>query len=333
MATDKVSKDFGRSNGADKRTAVLLVEPQTNAEVLAKMRGFLEDAGYDIHELESNNDNHFKTVELIKQAEREKSVCYIAGAAEGNDPELVAQAKELAKEVARAGFNTVFPGSGKGMMGALCDAVKEEGGKITSVFSLQVAEAHFEEITTEADSIVVAPNEKVRQLMYHLLSGAQIALPGGTGTYAESVVHFYQNTQIGLIYRHPENFTDENFPSPIIYFSPQTDAVKQEYKKLLCEKFYPENEAMKAAIMGSDIDAGYWDFARLAYDNLIDLGFASSDFRAFIKAHETPTGVVEQLRSWDDPRVRNVLVDLINAHNTGTRDSLSHIVGHDFKVG
>ena len=325
-------KDFARAGEQEAKTAVILVEPSTDEHTLANMRTFLTDAGYDVHELESNTENHFKTVDLIKQAEREKSICYIAGSAEGDDPDLVEASKDLARKVVKAGFNTVYPGSGIGMMGAIADAVKEAGGKLTSVFSLQVAEAHFEEITTEADSIVVAPNEKVRQLMYHLLSGAQIALPGGTGTYAESTVHFYQNTQIGLIYRNPKNFTDENFPSPIIYFSPQTDAVKEEYKKLLCEKFYADNPVMKQQIMDNDIDAGYWDFARLAYDNLIDLGFSSDDFRAFIKDHATPEGVIKQLKSWDDPKVRDMLVDLINAHNRKTRDGFSHIIGHDFKV-
>lgn len=323
---------FGKAGGSGKKTAVILTDDNTDPKVLANMQKFLEDSGYELHTMESNNENNFKAVELVQQAEREKSICYIAGSSEGNDPELVEASKDLAKEVVRAGFNTVYPGSGIGMMGAIADAVKEAGGKLTSVFSLQVAEAHFEEITTEADSIVVAPNEKVRQLMYHLLSGAQIALPGGTGTYAESTVHFYQNTQIGLIYRHPDNFSDENFPSPIIYFSPETEAVKEEYKKLLAEKFYPDDKGMQKVIMDSDIKAGYWDFAKLAYDNLIDMGFSSADFKAFIKSEPTPEGVVEQLRNWDNPKVRQMLVDLINAHNVKNRDSLSHIIGHDFKI-
>lgn len=324
---------FNAATGEKRKTAVILTEPQTDRKVLAAIRKFLGDNGYDLHVMDSNSENHFKTVGLIKQAGREKSVCYIAGSATGNDPALVDAVKDLAKKVVRAGFNTVYPGSGTGMMGEVARAVKEEGGRLTSVFSLQVAEAHFEEITVEADSIVVAPNEKVRQLMYHLLSGAQIALPGGTGTYAESVAHFYQNTQIGLIYRHPDNFGPENFPSPIIYFSPQTEAVKQEYKKLLCEKFYKDDPAMKKAIMDSDIKAGYWDFARMAYENLIDLGFSSSDFRAFIKGHETPEGVIRQLQSWDSPKVRQMLVDLINAHNRKTREGFSHIIGRDFRIG
>lgn len=325
-------QDFKAAGGAKKKTAVILTDDNTDPKVLANMQKFLEDNGYDLTTMESNHENNYKAVELVEQADREKSVCYIAGSAEGNDPELVDAATDLAKKVAQAGFNTVYPGSGIGMMGAIAKAVKEVDGKLTSVFSLQVAEAHFEEITTEADSIVVAPNEKVRQLMYHLLSGAQIAMPGGTGTYAESTVHFYQNTQIGLIYRHPDNFTDENFPSPIIYFSPETDAVKDEYKKLIAEKFYPNDPAMQKVIMESDIEAGYWDFAKLAYDNLIDMGFSSEDFKAFIKSEATPEGVIEQLDNWDNPTVRQMLVDLINAHNRRNRDSLSHIIGHDFKI-
>ncbi len=330
----KVADSFKQEAAKQKRkTAVILTEQQTDPNVLANMSKFLKDNGYDLHVLDSNNVNHFKAVELVSQAKREKSICYIAGSATGSDPDLVAAVKDLAKRVVAAGFNTVYPGSGIGMMGAVCDAVKEAGGKITSVFSLQVAEAHFEEITTDADSIIVAPNEKVRQLMYHLLSGAQIALPGGTGTYAESTVHFYQNTQIGLIYRHPDNFGPENFPSPIIYFSPSTDAVKEEYKKLICKKFYPDDPVMQKAIKNSDIKAGYWDFAKLAYDNLIDLEFSSSDFHAFIKNCAEADEVIAQLRSWDNPKVRETLVNLINAHNRSTRDGLSHIIGRDFKIG
>lgn len=153
--------DFNVAGEGKARKAVILTEARSDPEVIARIEAFLRGNDYDVQLLDSTPENHFKTTEIIKQDERGKSVCYIGGSALGDDPDLVDATKDLVRKVVQSGFNTVFPGSGIGMMGAIADAVKEVDGKLTSVFSLQVAEAYFEEITTEADSIVVAPNEKV----------------------------------------------------------------------------------------------------------------------------------------------------------------------------
>ena len=329
MTAGQAGEDFARSAAPKKKVAVLLKDAETVESVFQKVRDFCTDNGFEVVVLDNTEANHLKASELVQQDSRLKSVCYIAGAAEGNDPELSERVVELAEAVADAGYNTVYPGSAKGQMGVLADAIIKKGKPITSVFSFDVAHAHIEELDARVSSIVVAPNEKVRQKLYHLLSGAQIARPGGTGTKTEGAIHYYQNTKIGLIYRHPDFFGPENYPSPIIYFSPRTAAVEAEYKKLLCEKFYPDDKDMQGAIMGRPLMAGYWDFEALSYSNIVDMGFEKRDYMAFVRCLPTADEVVDQLDIWNDPKMRQMLVDKVNEHFAASRVKLGKVETHD----
>jgi len=311
------------------KRAAIITNDKTNPEVLAKTRAYLKDNDFEIESYEDTAQAHLDAANHVRVGKRDRAVCYIGGSAKGNDEELVEATKDLVRQVSNAGYVTVYPGSGKGMMGEIHKAAREANGEIVSIFSLEVAEAVLETITPDVESIIVAPNEGVRQKLYHLLSGAQIAMPGGTGTKAEASVHFYQNTQIGLIYKDPKGFTEENFPSPIIYFSPVTEKTLEWKRKCLIQEFSEAGaltQDMEQAIMQAPLKAGYWDDDFDQFCKLVGFGFSSKDFHAFVKRERSPEDVVKQLNNWQDPEVRNILQRLVSAHFYDGRKKLNNIL-------
>lgn len=325
----RISTEHASAAARRVKKAAIISNDRSSPQVLERTRTYLENNDFEIKTFEDTAQAHLDAANHVRIGERDRAVCYIGGSAKGNDEELVEATKDLVRKISNAGYVTVYPGSGIGMMGEIHKAAREANGEIVSIFSLQVAEAVLEEITPDVESIIVAPNEGVRQKLYHLLSGAQIAMPGGTGTKAEAAVHFYQNTQIGLIYRDPKNFTEENFPSPIIYFSPVTEKSLQWQRQRLTDMF---NEAgaltpsIKKAINEAPFKAGYWDDDYNQFRKLVDFEFSSKDFHAFVKRERSPEDVVEQLNNWQDPEVRDLLQRLVSAHFYDGRKKLNNIL-------
>ncbi len=327
---DSSRKSYNKVAGAGgKKKAVILTESHTVPEVLARVKGFCEDNGFTVEVMPNSRENRIKAVEHVPHDVRENSVCYIGGAHAGNDPELVEKVRELALAVTNAGYSTVYPGGSEGMMGVLVDTVRKAGKPLVSVYSMDVAHAYLEKLDAGVESILIAPNERVRQILYHLCSGAQIALPGGSGTMTEAAMHFYQNAQMGIIYRDPQYFGPENYPSPMIYFSPSTPKVEEAYKKLVSEKFYKDDPAMQKLILENPMNVGYWDFVAQAYKGLVEMGFLKEEHMAFIKMRKTPEKIVEQLDHWRDPKVREGMITHMNVHYQDAKRKLHHILGFE----
>src|SRR4029078_5628953 len=60
-------------------------------------------------------------------------ICVFCGASPGARPSYRAATAELARVLVRQGIGVVYGGGGVGLMGALADAVIEEGGELTGV--------------------------------------------------------------------------------------------------------------------------------------------------------------------------------------------------------
>ena len=319
MADTKL--DFTGASGAGLgRKAIVLRNADSDPKVLKEVVDLLAATGYAPEVLANTPDNKIGAARAIQVGPREKSVCYIAGSGKGDDPELLEKSAALVRAVSDAGYNTVCPGS-EGMMGVIVDEVRKLGRPVTSVFSLAVAQAFVEKLEAKFDRIIVAPDEDTRQELYHLLSGAQIALPGGTGTKAEAAAHYYKNGQIGLIYRRPEAFGPENFASPIIYFSPHTARVEDAVKKVLCERFFAGNPALQESVRAANLDVGYWDLETGQYDQIADMKFMHFKYRtALIETLRTPEQVVGMLDDWSTPGVRQRMTEEINIHYEKSRE-------------
>ncbi len=109
-----------------------------------------------------------------------KTVCIFAGA-RGKDY-LFADAALIAKELVRTGWELIYGGSSKGVMGSVCTATREAGGKITGVLPRKVYDLnHYD----KAIDMLVAENMAARKQHFWDRSSAYVCLPGSYGSMDE----------------------------------------------------------------------------------------------------------------------------------------------------
>ena len=118
------------------------------------------------------------------------------GAAEGNDPEFIARARELGAWMAEKGHRLIYGAGNSGMMGAVSDALIEGGGEAIGVTPQFFVLA--EETRSDLTEVVIADDMSTRRKWMIEHGDAFIALPGGMGTLDEiSEVMTYK--RLGLL--------------------------------------------------------------------------------------------------------------------------------------
>lgn len=124
------------------------------------------------------------------------NITVYCGAAEGNDPEFIARAKELGAWMAEKGHRLIYGAGNSGMMGAVSDALIEGGGEAIGVTPQFFVLA--EETRTDLTEVVIADDMSTRRNWMIEHGDAFIALPGGMGTLDEiSEVMTYK--RLGLL--------------------------------------------------------------------------------------------------------------------------------------
>jgi uncharacterized protein (TIGR00730 family) len=120
------------------------------------------------------------------------SLAVFCGSKNGADPLFTKHAKELGIHMAEKNITLVYGGGGKGLMGAVADAVMEKGGKVTGIIPeiLLEWEAQHEGIT----ELIVVPDMHVRKRKMYELCDAAVILPGGNGTLDEMFEMLTWNT-------------------------------------------------------------------------------------------------------------------------------------------
>lgn len=114
-----------------------------------------------------------------------KSVCVYCGSAKGGDPAYLEAARILGEALAREKIRLVYGGGGIGMMGAVADAVQNNGGSVLGVIpEFLVAREHAKDGKRE---LVVVRDMHERKRMMFDKADAFVALPGGVGTLEELV--------------------------------------------------------------------------------------------------------------------------------------------------
>ena len=124
------------------------------------------------------------------------NITVYCGAAEGNDPEFIARARELGAWMAEKGHRLIYGAGNSGMMGAVSDALIEGGGEAIGVTPQFFVLA--EETRTDLTEVVIADDMSTRRNWMIEHGDAFIALPGGMGTLDEiSEVMTYK--RLGLL--------------------------------------------------------------------------------------------------------------------------------------
>ncbi|MEQ8699567.1 MAG: TIGR00730 family Rossman fold protein [Bauldia litoralis] len=112
------------------------------------------------------------------------SVCVYCGARFGDDPVYKDAAETLGREMAARSLELVFGGGNSGLMGAISDAARAAGGKVTGIIPRDLKQR---EIGGDSETrLVVVDNMHERKMMMARLADAFVVLPGGLGTLDET---------------------------------------------------------------------------------------------------------------------------------------------------
>lgn len=111
------------------------------------------------------------------------SLAVFCGSRNGNNPIYTENAKELGKILAKNNITLIYGGGSTGIMGALADAMMENGGKVIGIIPQKLVDReHQHENITE---LSVVDDMHVRKKRMYELCDAAVMLPGGVGTLDE----------------------------------------------------------------------------------------------------------------------------------------------------
>jgi hypothetical protein len=111
------------------------------------------------------------------------TVCVFASSSSRIDPKYVQAAAELGSLFARSKMNVIYGGGGIGLMGALADAVIEDGGSITGVIPSFMNDEGWGH--PHVKDMIITTDMGDRKKNMFSRADAVVALPGGIGTLEE----------------------------------------------------------------------------------------------------------------------------------------------------
>ncbi|WP_454191206.1 LOG family protein [Paenibacillus sp. Marseille-Q7038] len=140
-----------------------------------------------------------------------RKIAVFCGSSDGTSKEYKDAAKKLGEELARHHIGLVYGGASVGVMGAVADAVLENGGHVTGIMPrfLEEREISHKGLT---ELIIVESMHERKAKMAELVDGF-IMLPGGPGTL-EEFFEIFTWAQLGL-HQKPCGFLNVNQ-----YFNP-----------------------------------------------------------------------------------------------------------------
>jgi uncharacterized protein (TIGR00730 family) len=114
-----------------------------------------------------------------------RRLCVFAGSSVGGRPEYAGAARVLAGELVRRGVGLVYGGGVVGLMGVLADAVLAAEGEVIGVIPRPLAAREIAHRGLTELRVVQSMHE--RKATMAELSDGFIALPGGLGTFEETL--------------------------------------------------------------------------------------------------------------------------------------------------
>jgi uncharacterized protein (TIGR00730 family) len=172
-------------------------------------------------------------------------ICVYCGSSPGRKKEYTEIAQTLGTILADRNIELIYGGASVGMMGALADAVLQEGGKVTGIIpdNLMRKEVAHDGLT---DLQVVASMHERKAQMAELSDGF-IALPGGFGTM-EELFEMLTWGQLGLhrkpigmlkisgYYHHLSTFLDHTVKEGFVKENHRSMLIVKENPKELLEQ-------------------------------------------------------------------------------------------------
>ena len=112
-------------------------------------------------------------------------ICVYCGSGGGTDPAFVEAATAFGAAMAKAGIGLVYGGGDVGMMGAVADAVRRNGGSVTGIIPEFLL--NRERAGVNGDGLIVTADMHERKRKMFEMADAFVAMPGGVGTLEELV--------------------------------------------------------------------------------------------------------------------------------------------------
>jgi uncharacterized protein (TIGR00730 family) len=113
-----------------------------------------------------------------------KRICVFCGASEGGRPAYAEAARQLGAEMVERGLGLVYGGCAVGIMGALANAVLENGGEVIGVIPQALVTRELAHPGLTELRVVTSMHER-KATMTALVDGFAV-LPGGLGTLDET---------------------------------------------------------------------------------------------------------------------------------------------------
>jgi uncharacterized protein (TIGR00730 family) len=113
------------------------------------------------------------------------AVTVFCGSSPGVDPAYAAAAAAFGEGLAKAGMELVFGGGNVGLMGVVAGAALGAGARVTGIIPdfLRQREVEFPGLT----ELIVTDSMHTRKRRLFALANAFVVLPGGLGTYDETI--------------------------------------------------------------------------------------------------------------------------------------------------
>ncbi len=112
-------------------------------------------------------------------------ICVYCGSGGGTDPAFIEAATAFGTAMAQAGIGLVYGGGDVGMMGAVADAVRSNGGSVTGIIPEFLL--NRERAGINGDGLIVTADMHERKRKMFEMADAFVAMPGGVGTLEELV--------------------------------------------------------------------------------------------------------------------------------------------------
>ena len=142
-----------------------------------------------------------------------RSICVYCGSSVGRDEVYLEAGRTLGNSLATNGLRLVYGGGSKGVMGAVSDATRRAGGKVTGIIPrfLMNKEASESALSKLDETIITDTMHERKHLMFER-SDAFVALPGGIGTL-EEIVEIMTWAQLGhhrkpIVFANVKGFWD-----------------------------------------------------------------------------------------------------------------------------
>ncbi|MGR6342006.1 LOG family protein [Priestia megaterium] len=142
-----------------------------------------------------------------------KRLAVFCGSSNGASDLYIEGAKALGRELAKRNITLVYGGASVGVMGAVADAVLEEGGHVIGVMPSFLEEREISHKNL-SELIVVESMHERKAKMAELVDGF-IALPGGPGTL-EEFFEIFTWAQLGLHQKPCGLLNVNNYYTPLI---------------------------------------------------------------------------------------------------------------------